>query len=874
MPPNNSELSDQKVSAAATLRMPKPALRKWGHYLAIFVGACIFCIAIFVLHRELGHIDLADVGQQVRELPISNLVLAILFAACSYLMLTNYDRLAIKYLNRSLPVRKIMAISFTAYAVGNNVGISSLSGGSIRYRAYSRQGFAAIEIAKIIVFCSLTFSLGASMLLGVSLLSEPSAMLARLGIPTLLLRAFAVVLLSVPIVYLLCSWRLNSPLKLGYWSIAWPRLKISAQQILFSSADLMFAAGVLYVLLPESLGISYFYLLGAYLIAVGLGVISNVPGGLGVLEGMFLLLLPEIPQVVLLGALVGYRAIYYLTPLTFAVLLLTFQEFRVHRQRLSKTVSATGVWIGQVIPQVLGVSVFIAGAAMIIGDVVPNAHGRIADLERLVPLYLMEASNILSSAIGAALLILARGLYRRLHGAYLFALVLLAVGVVVSLLKGFDYQEALILLSVALILWLSKEEFYRPAALVDQRFTPGWLISVAMVIGGSIWLGFFQYQHVEYSSDLWWQFAVDGDVSRMLRASFIALLVAMGFGLVRLMRPAPLNPGEATSEDFESVRRILAESSSALDNVALLGDKRFLIHESGEAFIMYQISGSSWIAMGDPVGKPEYHEALAWQFRELSDHHGGRCVFYQVSDDHLPIYLDLGLSLSKLGEEAKVDLTDFTLEGPQRADLRQAKNRAAREGASFEVIQSEFVAPILPDLRSVSDAWLADRGAKEKGFSLGTFDEQYLLNFDIAVVRVEGAIVAFANVWKSGNKEELSLDLMRYSDRAPKGVMDYLFTELMLWGRIQGYHYFALGSAPLSGLEKHSLATLWHKIGNTIYRFGDHFYKFDGLRKYKEKFYPIWEPIYLAAPGGLAMSGVLIDSTILISGGVQQVFRK
>lgn len=134
--------------------------------------------------------------------------------------------------------------------------------------------------------------------------------------------------------------------------------------------------------------------------------------------------------------------------------------------------------------------------------------------------------------------------------------------------------------------------------------------------------------------------------------------------------------------------------------------------------------------------------------------------------------------------------------------------------------------------------------------------------------------LVFANLWTSGAKEELSVDLMRHMKTAPNGIMDYLFTELLLWGKAEGYQTFSLGMSPLSGLEQHPLATLWHKVGNSIWRFGDNFYNFEGLRRYKEKFAPEWSPRYLAAPGGLGMPRALADVAVLISGGLKGVFSK
>ena len=145
--------------------------------------------------------------------------------------------------------------------------------------------------------------------------------------------------------------------------------------------------------------------------------------------------------------------------------------------------------------------------------------------------------------------------------------------------------------------------------------------------------------------------------------------------------------------------------------------------------------------------------------------------------------------------------------------LRQTLNRfRTRENATFAIVPAAEVPAILPELKAVSDDWLLEKGHGEKGFSLARFDPAYLALTDCAVVRVEGRIVAFANIWKSGDRRELSVDLMRHVEDAPGGVMDYLFVELMLWGQRQGYGRFALGLAPLSGVDGRRLGPTWAKI--------------------------------------------------------------
>ncbi len=171
------------------------------------------------------------------------------------------------------------------------------------------------------------------------------------------------------------------------------------------------------------------------------------------------------------------------------------------------------------------------------------------------------------------------------------------------------------------------------------------------------------------------------------------------------------------------------ESPSTLSNAVLTGDKHVLFSDSGRSFIMYQVQGRSWIALGDPVGPRSEAEELVWRFRELSDEHGGRVVFYQSSVECLPLYVDLGLAAMKIGEEARVPLANFSLEGSIRAELRTARRRGERDRATFEVVQPREVPQILPALRSISDSWLKDKATAEKGFSVGSFSERYLRNF-------------------------------------------------------------------------------------------------------------------------------------------------
>ena len=228
----------------------------------------------------------------------------------------------------------------------------------------------------------------------------------------------------------------------------------------------------------------------------------------------------------------------------------------------------------------------------------------------------------------------------------------------------------------------------------------------------------------------------------------------------------------------------------------------------------------------------------------------------------------------KLGEHARVSLTTFSLEGKSRKPLRNVCNRLDKEGCTLDCYSGDRSRESYTRTSSNFRCLAGRENTREKGFSLGFFDPLYLQQGPVAVCEKVGRIVAFANLWLSADKEELSPDLMRFLPDAPENVMEYLFLQLMLWGKQEGYHWFNLGMAPLSGLEERTLAPLWNRLGAFMFRHGEHFYNFQGLRRYKDKFDPEWEPRYLASPGGLALPRILTNIASLISGGLKGVISK
>lgn len=844
--------------------------------ISLWLSPLLLGIALWAIHHELQEIHGSHLLAELKLIPFTAILLAFLLTGLDFVVLAFCEVLSFKFIQKPLQYSKIALSSFVAYAFGNSVGFSGLSSSSVRYRFYTAWQFSALDIAKVVVFVNSTFILGFFALAGVCFTLEPLQIPSLFHLPFYSTQVLGVLaLIMVAGYFVLCALP-KKPFTIKGVELTLPPVSISAPQIALMALDLAIAASVLYVLLPSGGKTGFLGFMAVYLLAIGAGLLSQIPGGLGVFESIVLLVLPEdTSRAAILGSLIAYRLIYYLLPLTLAALFLGAFELRHQKKILLEIGDSVSDFISHISPHVIALTIFIGGVVLLFSGATPEAVERLHWLKNFFPLSVIEFSHLSGSLIGAALLVLAWGLQKRLDGAYAAAVILLIAGIIFSLLKGLDYEEAIILSIMLVILIPAKRHFYRKASLLHESFSKGWVITVLLGLASSAWLGFFTYQHVNYSDDLWWKFTFDADAPRFLRGTFVSIVFVFLFATGRLLRPARIKAPLSTTDEMHKAYTLVSQSRHTSANLALLGDKSFLFSENGTSFLMYGIQGKSWVALGNPLGPEKDAQELVWQFHTMADQHGGWTVFYAISKENLYRYLDLGLTPLKMGESARVPLKEFSLKGSQHREFRHVLNYFKKQECSFEIIPAAKVPNILPRLKIISDNWLENKKTSEKGFSLGFFNPGYLARFPIAVVLKNGEIIAFANVFLGAEKYELSVDLMRYLVKdASNGVMDYLFTQLMLWGQSEGYTWFNLGVAPLSGLEDHALAPLASRLGAFVFNHGEHFYNFRGLRSYKEKFFPVWEPRYLLSPGGFTLPAVLTDVAALISGNLKGVVSK
>ncbi|WP_432524955.1 bifunctional lysylphosphatidylglycerol flippase/synthetase MprF [Kineococcus sp. SYSU DK006] len=831
--------------------------------LAPLLAVGLLAAAVVLLHRTFRGYSWADLGGDLLALGPGVVLAALAATAVSYLAMTGYDALALRYVEHPLPYRRYGLASFVATAFGNNLGASAVVGAALRARVYSSWQVPGFAITRIIGFNVVTLALGAAVLAGSGMLLDPLKAGRALHLPGAAVLVLGSLLLASVVGYLLwaCAGR---PLAWRDWRIDRPSPRLAVAQVVLSTFEWLTMAAALHVLLPAEGRLPFLAFAVAFSIATIAGLVANVPGGLGVFETALVVLIGSTTSPAGLAvALVAYRLCYFVLPLLLAAVLLVVHEARRAAGRGSARTAAAGTTVptaripSVLTPSVLALSVAGTGVFMLMVGDLPGPRA-------------LDVSAVTISLAGLSALLMARGLHRRLKSAWAATLALL-VGVTGIAAAHGDLVLAAVTAVLALLLLPARPAFYR-GALFTRRQNPLWPITAIALVGVAVWWHEFSGAGGAVDAPLL-AASISGDSSGVDRLAMAAGAVGVLIGGRRLLRPVVPGPRAACDDEMARVTDIVARSGRCTSQLAFTGDKRFHFSPGGAAFLMYQVEGRSWVVMGDPVGDPADFRELVWSFLEETDRHGGRPVFYNVLADHADLYRECGLSLAKLGEEAVVPLEDFTLTGRAKVNLRNCRNKSQRLGLTVEFVAAQDVAPLLPALREVSEAWLTHRNGKEKRFSLGAFDEEYVRRFPLVVVRQEGQVIAFATLWVGGDGREVQVDLMRRLPDGPRTVMTYLFIECILWAKENGFASFSLGMAPLSGLRTGGTASFWDRVGHLLWTHGEQFYNFKGLRTFKQGFHPRWRTCYVAAPGGLALPTVMVNVATLVGGGIRGVIR-
>ncbi|MGZ5140203.1 MAG: phosphatidylglycerol lysyltransferase domain-containing protein, partial [Burkholderiales bacterium] len=452
--------------------------------VGVLAGAVCFALALWALHDTLGLYRYRDIAEALSAIPGTSLFAALALTVLASVVVMGYDALAVRFIRRAVPLRRVALAAFVSSAFSNNIGNALLTGGPVRYWIYRPLGLTAGDIARIVIFCSLGFWLGFFAVAGLLFSALALEIPAALHLPFATTRPLGTILLAVLALYVVAVATMPRGLKRFSWTTMVPSTRLTAGQLCIGTLDVLTMATALYVLLPHE-SLAYAEWLPIFLLALIAGASSQVPGGLGVFEAVVLLLVApyaSLPQSA--AALLAFRFLYSILPLIIATGIITVRQLGKPRHWLQGVLSGVG---------------------------------------------------------------------------------------------------------------------YR----VERR-------------------------------------------------------------------PSSHVAGAATAEDLERVRPIVERSLWTYANLVYRGDKSLIVSDSGKAFLMYGHIHHTCVAMGDPVGPPEESRELASRFCELCAKTGRRPVFFEVREDNAKIYRALGLTLTKLGEEARVDLARFDIRAHACAELRQA----------------------------------------------------------------------------------------------------------------------------------------------------------------------------------------------------------
>jgi len=837
---------------------------RFAPHLGTILAFSLFGAALYLLHRQVSAYDPEDVRNALAALSWQRIIAAFGLTAASYVLLMFYDALALRHMRKALPFGRVALASFTSYAFTHSFGFGSLMHATIRYRLYAPLGLRTVDIAEITAFVNITFMIGLAIMFPVIALLRASA-LAGIGLPEATSIAFGAAALGLAVAYAALGWWVQR-LELFGFVLKVPAPTTTFAQIGLSLADLTLAGAVFYMCLPDAAAASYPHVLAVFVVALTAGIISHVPGGLGVFESVILVgLSNELPGNQILAALLVFRVLYFLVPLVAACALFGGLEAIQARRRITRVSQDLAGWLTPAAPTVLAGCSFMGGAVLLFSNAMPESGTRLRLVSAVLQLPVIEASHFFGSVVGVFLLLLSSQLQRRSHAAWLITLLVLLLGSIAQLLNGLEWEQAVLLLLFFVILLASRAEFYRRSAFFAQPFRAGRFLAIGVVLGSALWLGLFSYKQVGYGDELWWQFALYGDASRFLRASVAVAVIAFTAAALHLLASATSQSGIADRSALSRAAEIVAQSPEARANLALLGDKRILFHLAGDGFAMFGIVRRSWVVLGDPIGPFARWGDLLYQIASDATSQGGWPVFFGIGEAAAKICSKLGFAVRRIGDQAILPLDQFAIE-KLSPELQEARRQIARLGWLFEVVASEAVPALIPELLSVSEDWLRGKRSRERGFPSIALRVGYLARFPVGVVRSGGRILAFGSLVGSAGKAELSIEVVRYIANTPTGILDFVLIEAILWAKAQGYQTVNLGLTPPRSLGHRDTVSRWKRFGAQLYRHGEHYSDFNELRRAKARFSPRWDPRFVSSRPGLALARAIPDLAKLVAG--------
>ena len=598
-------------------------------------------------------------------------------------------------------------------------------------------------------------------------------------------------------------------------------------------------------------------------------IVSPIPQGIGLVEGIMTLTYTSLGVPAETAAIVSlaFRGLTFWLPLVLGFVLI--QRTRTFGGRERSLAEAWGVRLVALLTALMGV-------VNLLSTVTPSLIPRLQIIESYLPLMVSRGGHLTAALAGFALMSLSVGLWRRKRNAWILTLGVLVVSAISHIIKGLDYEEASLGLGLAVWLLSLRPHFYAHS---DPPSTRQGLWAVVASVGFTLFYGVTGFYMLDR------HFSVNFGLLAAVRQTVVMFagfydpgllpipitrfghffansiyMVGAGtfmYALFMLLRPVLLRHTATIDERRKAESIVHHYGRTSLARMALFDDKAYYFSPGGSV-IAYAAYNGAAVALGDPIGPlTDAPQAIAG-FKNFCARNDWVPAFYQTQPDYLEHYNTAGLKSFNIGSEAIVEVASFTLSGNINKGLRSAYNRLVKLGYRASALQLPLNQTQLTELRTISDTWLANMQGSEKHFSLGWFNEAYLQSGPLMVVYdPEDRPVAFANIVPEFQRNEISIDLMRYIP-GEHGLMDFMFVSLFEWAAREGYASFNLGLSALSGVGEHPEDPNIERALHYIYEHVNRFYNFKGLHAFKAKFHPHWAPRYLIYPNATALPAVAL----------------
>lgn len=828
--------------------------------IAKFIFPLLLMIfAIVEIKKFTSNLDVHLLQHELNQLNFGRMILIIVITLVAALPMQLYDVIMVGILKLNVPKRVILEQSFIANSFSNLIGFGGIIGAMLRTYFYGKLEQDKRKLLSVVASVSLFY------LTGISLLSW----IVVVGYRRFPLFAdtkwlyFAVlgVSLYIPVFLLIHSFQKK---KNGQSLITLH----SAIDLILVSVIEWTAVFIAIFLLSKILGISLSIgsLFPVYIVAACAGIISMIPGGLGSFDLVFIWGTQNlhVPNEKVLVLLLFYRIGYYFVPFFLSIFLFVKLYWEKWNKSWNDIPNAIIQGFSHIILTVL---VFLSGLILLLSASIPGIMSRLRIAQEILAFPIINVSHQLSVAAGFLLLGLSRGIEYNVKRTYEVTMFVLILAAVFSIFKGIDYEEASFLIIVALLLKISKGHFYRESYVLTWGKTLFDIMLIAIITSMYMIIGYLNLPTARVTLPKRFIPYVIVDYRDLFTSAIIGLVIAFLILFTGYLISLPKKWKFEKSIDYEQeiLAHLMKYNGKVLSHLIFLHDKYIFWNSKKNVLISFQKYADKLIILGDLIGEKSEFSSTIEEFQEIADLYGYTPVFYQVSDDMLSYLHENGYAFFKLGEEAFIDLTTFSVSGSKMKGLRAIRNKFVREDYQFEIMQPPHDIELINELWSVSNEWL--QGRKEKGFSLGFFDEDYLNKAPIAIVKDEkDRILGFMSMMYVYDKfNTISVDLMRSKTDSSSGAIDFLLLSLIDWAKEQGYKSFNIGMAPLANVGLSRFSFLSEKIAAQIFLHGHFIYHFQGLRKFKGKYTDLWEPKYLAYRRKSSLPITMAQITLLIS---------